>query len=293
MKTSRLILLLCTAMGLLTAFTHVQIYPAGSNAVTAGDIVDRIKENVTCDWLTETVDTYKSGSDATPVTGIATTFLATQEVLEKAAAQGLNMIITHEPTFYNHRDDTEFFADDPVYLAKQKIIDDNNLVIFRFHDHWHRTQPDGIYQGMLSRLGWEDYQKDGPYVYALSEQTLGDLAASLQDKFSVNNVRVVGDPDARISKVGLSVGAPGSQAQIRMLRRDDVSVLMTGETPEWETVEYVRDAQTQGKEKYLILMGHAISEEAGMEYCATWLKEFVDEVPVKFIEAGNPLWTPN
>ena len=70
-------------------------------------------------------------------------------------------------------------------------------------------------------------------------------------------------------------------------------MLITGETPEWETVEYVRDAQAQGKMKYLILMGHAHSEEAGMEYCAEWLQTFIKEVPVQFVPAGNPLWTPN
>ncbi|MDN5211513.1 hypothetical protein QQ020_05610 [Fulvivirgaceae bacterium BMA12] len=45
--------------------------------------------------------------------------------------------------------------------------------------------------------------------------------------------------------------------------------------------------------KGLIIMGHADSEEAGMEYCARWLKGFIKEVPVTFIPAGNPLWSPN
>jgi len=39
-------------------------------------------------------------------------------------------------------------------------------------------------------------------------------------------------------------------------------------------------------------MGHADSEEAGMEYCAEWLDQFITEVPVIFVPAGNPLWSP-
>ncbi len=88
----------------------------------------------------------------------------------------------------------------------------------------------------------------------------------------------------QISQIGLALGAPGYQSQIKLLRNRDVQLLITGETHEWETVEWVRDAVTQGKHKGLILMGHANSEEAGMKYCADWLSGFVTEVPVKFIQ---------
>ncbi len=77
-----------------------------------------------------------------------------------------------------------------------------------------------------------------------------------------------------------------------MLRRDDVEVLLAGESLEWETVEYVRDAIAAGKPKALILLGHVNSEEAGMEYCARWLKAFVPETPVEFIPARDPFWSP-
>jgi putative NIF3 family GTP cyclohydrolase 1 type 2 len=96
----------------------------------------------------------------------------------------------------------------------------------------------------------------------------------------------------KLSMVGMVLGAGGSAAQIRMLQRDDVEVLLAGETHEWETVEYVRDAVTAGKAKALILLGHANSEEAGMENCADWLKGFITEVPVQFIPAGDPFWSP-
>ena len=39
--------------------------------------------------------------------------------------------------------------------------------------------------------------------------------------------------------------------------------------------------------KALILLNHAVSEEAGMKWCADWLKGFVTEVPIKFIPAGE------
>lgn len=259
----------------------------------AKQVIDRIKEKVTCEWAEETVDTYKSGSDESPVTGIATTFLATYDVLKRAHAAGLNMIITHEPTYYNHLDETTFFEQDPVFQKKRDFIRENNMIVFRFHDHWHRTQPDGILLGMTERLGWKDYEvRPNDLVFKLPTQSLQSLADYLRERFQATSIRVVGPRDMQISKVGFSMGSPGSQAQIRILRMEEVEVLVGGETLEWETVEYVRDAQAQGRKKALILIGHANSEEAGMEYCAAWLKEFVSEVPVQFIPAGDPFWTP-
>jgi len=65
-------------------------------------------------------------------------------------------------------------------------------------------------------------------------------------------------------------------------------LLIIGEAPEWETIEYMRDASQLGQPKALIILGHAISEEAGMEYCARWMKSFIKDLPIHFIEAGDP-----
>jgi hypothetical protein len=66
--------------------------PAGEERrvlYTAGQIVDRIKKHVTCDWQKETVDTYKAGNPNTPVTGLACTFMATFDVLKRASKTGV------------------------------------------------------------------------------------------------------------------------------------------------------------------------------------------------------------
>ena len=108
-------------------------------SLSASEVVDRMKANLTCSWADKTVDTFKSGGPETQVTWIACTFMATVEVLEKAAAQGCNMVITHEPTYYNHLDQTDQLQGDPVYEAKLALIEEKNMVVFRFHDHWHRS----------------------------------------------------------------------------------------------------------------------------------------------------------
>lgn len=261
---------------------------------TADDVIDKIKSNLTCNWSEETVDTYKGGSGDMKVTGIATTFLANIDVLKRAKEKGLNLIITHEPTFYDHRDNIDRYGDDPIVKAKQQYIKDNNLIVWRFHDHWHRTSPDGIYKGMTAKLQFDQYSREGSQLYYdLPKMTLKDLGLMLEKRFSQSTIRIVGDLDMEVSQVALVLGAAGSNRQINSLQRDDVEVVVVGEVPEWETVEYIRDATSLGHKKALIMLGHANSEEAGMEYCAEWLKTFIKDLPVEFIPAGDPFWSPN
>ena len=257
--------------------------------MAAAEVVDRMKANLTCSWADKTVDTYKSGGPESQVTGIACTFMATVDVLERAAAQGCNMVITHEPTYYNHLDQTEQFLGDPVYEAKLALIEKNNMVVFRFHDHWHRTNPDGIYVGMIEKLQWKPFLLEGSRnIFDLQGQTLQEITDHLTKVFPDAIIRVIGDPDLQVQKAAFSAGAPGSQSHIRHLRREDINLVVIGEAPEWESLSYVRDASQAGFPKAMIILGHTVSEEAGMEYCARWMADFIDEIPVKFIESGDP-----
>jgi hypothetical protein len=87
-------------------------------------------------------------------------------------------------------------------------------------------------------------------------------------------------------------GAAGAERQIAALEQDGVDALMVGESREWETVEYARDALAQHRAKGLIVLGHVPSEESGMARCAGWLKAFVPEVPIDYMPAGEPFWHP-
>ena len=73
-------------------------------AVTAQEIVDRIKKSIGVDWSSDDVDTFKTGDPSTVVTGVVTTSMATLEVLQKAVQAGANFVITAAPTFYSRAD---------------------------------------------------------------------------------------------------------------------------------------------------------------------------------------------
>jgi putative NIF3 family GTP cyclohydrolase 1 type 2 len=264
-------------------------------APTAREIVTLIRQHSGVPWDGPTVDTFKAGNPDTPVTGIATTMMATFDVLKRAAGEGANLVITHEPTFYTHEDKTTSLeaANDPVWREKEAFIREHHMVVWRFHDHWHMRRPDGISSGMARALGWERYERDDvPSLFLLPQTTVHALAKNIQDRIGSKALRVVGNPDLTVTKVALMPGAAGTQRHLQMLRRDDVEVLVIGEVPEWETIEYVNDAAAEGHHKALILMGHVPSEQAGMESCAEWLKTFISSVPVTFVPMTELFWLP-
>jgi len=277
MKTKLLFILLF----LVPLFTFSQ----QNQPKTPQDVVNLIKKNITCDWANETVDKFKAGDPQTPLKGIAICMFADMATLKEAVKQNCNFIITHEPIFYNHLDETDSFSDDPVFQEKIKFIKDNKLVIFRFHDHIHRTEPDGISVGMIRKMGLEKYAVNGSQTFfKITETTVAKYSKELKKTFGMDNIRVIGNPEMKFSKIAFMAGAPGGQSQIEMLRNPDVEVIIGGEASEWETYLYANDASEQGKNKAVIFLGHIKSEEAGMENCAEWIKGFVAGVPIIFIQ---------
>ena len=262
--------------------------------MTAGEVVDRIKKNLGGPWRETTYrDTYKFGGPDTEVKGIATTVFVTLEALQKASAAGLNMIVPHEDTFWNDRDDITSVREDPLYKTKVDFMTKNNIVIFRMHDHMHSQRPDFTYVGSARELGLDSRYETAPnsHRFVIPETTLGTLAAELKKRSGVRALRVVGNPNTKVSRIQLGVGYATPA-----VNNGDIDVVVSGEQQEtdgtFDSPEYVLDAATLGIPKGWIMLGHAISEEAGMLEMAQWIKGFVPEVPVQLVKAGEPFWVP-
>ena len=289
-------------LGAAASIASAGLAQSRESVITAETIIKRIQDHVGVAWRAQTVDTFKAGRPETRVTGITTTVMATADVLKKSAAAGRNLIITHEPIFWNHLDETKAFQDDPIYVAKQNLIKANDLVVWRFHDHWHLRQPDGILTGIVNLLGWSVYQKVDPSAgemiyqgrerFVIPETSLNALALAMQSKLKSRVTRVIGNPQARVTNVAVEPGYSDLKPAMKTLERKDVQVLVVGEPREWEGVEYVKDAVALGEDKGMIILGHVTSEDPGMEECARWLRAFVTEVPIEWVPAGEPFWTP-
>ena len=260
----------------------------------AAEVIDRIKKQLAIPWRDTTYrDTYKSGGPDTDVTGIATTVFVTLDVIQRAGAAGLNMIVPHEDTFWNDRDDTSIVGGDPLYSRKVDLLKKHNIVIFRMHDHMHAQRPDFTYVGSARAIGLDTKYETAPgsHVFVIPETTLGALVADVQRRSGAKALRVVGNPNAKVSRIRLGVGYATPA-----VNEAYIDVVISGEQQEtdgaWDSPEYVLDAAALGIAKGWIMLGHAVSEEAGMLEMADWIRGFVPEVPVQLVKAGEPLWAP-
>lgn len=262
--------------------------------LTAGDILNRIKSNLGAPWRDATYrDTYKFGGPETEVTGIATTAFCSFDVVRRAADAGLNMIVPHEVTYWNDRDDITIVEGDPVFQAKVDFMQKHSMVVFRMHDHMHVQRPDFTYVGSARALGLDSEYETAPgsHRFIVPETTLGELAAGFQRRLGANALRVVGDPKARLSRIQLGVGYATPP-----VNNPDVDVVVSGEGPEsdgtFDSPAYVLDAVALGMPKGWIMLGHTVSEEQGMLEMAAWMKSFIPEIPVELVPSGEPFWAP-
>lgn len=250
----------------------------------------------------KTCDHLMIGDENMEITGIVTTFMATVDVINETIKRGANMIITHEPTWFTGIDKEDWLIDDPVYLEKKKILEDNKIAVWRFHDHMHAGTEDGIYRGFDEEFGWDKYREipdeSSSYshfgaTYVIPKTTLFELARFFKDKLDMDVIQLVGNPDMPVERVGVLVGGGSlglgveNMPMIYMKERN-IDVCVCGDITEWTLSAYVRDASQLGINKGMIVLGHERSEECGMKHLPSWLKSITGDLPVSFIDAKEP-----
>src|SRR5579862_4023311 len=109
----------------------------GAEPLTADAVAKRIQTELGGEWPENGADGFKAGDPTLAVKGIATTALATLDVLKQASKANANLVLTYEPTFYGRADGNTpaapapgrgrvgFGSDDPVAKAKREFIEKN------------------------------------------------------------------------------------------------------------------------------------------------------------------------
>ena len=282
------------------------LYPIPGRAAvtTAQEIVDRIRKSLGVEWQADTVDTFKAGDPSTAVTGIVTTSLATIDVMRRAVKAGANMIITSGPAFYSRADRPTPPAGrgrgaalppspDRVFAAKNEFIRANNLVVWRFSDHWRLRAPNPFIEGLIDALGWTKYRAgdDSQAAVTVPAVTLTRLVEDVNRKLNARGgMRIIGHQQLRVRRIGFLPGSVPIQTTLRLL--PGVDAVIAGEIREWESSEYARDTVTEGLPRALILLGRTLSEEHGMKLCAQWLQTLAPDLRCRWMPVGDPYWRP-
>lgn len=242
-----------------------------------------------------TCDGVIVGDASRECTGIAVTCSPSVPVIREAAKRNCNLLICHEPTFYDGMDETGWLRDDTVFRGKAALLEETGMTVYRNHDHLHSDVPDGIFGGVTKALGWEPYRvenADFPAGYfQLPTTTVGEIAKRCCAAAHIDGLRMVGDPAMEVERAAFLFhfsGGPMDRTLLQLVEKWDVQVILTGETVDWTVVAYVQDALALGKKRALVTPGHYSWEEPGMEVYAAWLREALqNRVPVAFIPSGH------
>lgn len=274
----------------------------GAEPLTAEAVAKRIQAELGGDWPETGADSFKAGDPSISVKGIATTAMATLDVLKQAAKANANLVLTNEPTFYGRSDGRApagpaggrgpmgLNPDDLVVKAKREFIQKSGLVVFRLRDHWQERKENEMLTGLAGALGWSTRRvKSDDSLFDIPTATAEETVAQIRTKLNLRGgLRAVGDRKATVRRVLLY---PGSMTPAIMWQRyTEVDMFVVGEVREWENTHYAADIFTAGQKRALVTVGRVASEEPGMRACADWLKKVVKEVPATWIGAGDPYW---
>lgn len=275
----------------LSGFSNIKASasPVSQNGLTVQQLIDIILKEIP-GTVPNTVDTIKIGDPNQPVTGVVTSMFPTIEVIRKTIEQKANFLIVHEPSFYNHQDDTAWLEKDEVFQYKKALLSKNHIAVWRFHDYIHRHSPDGVLEGVVQKLGWKKFQgTNKPAFFDLgSPRTLRQIVGDVKKGLAIGNLRLVGSLDDTCQKVLLLPGAWGGGRQITQTMEMKPDLIMCGEVAEWETSEYIRDARAMGLKRSLVVLGHAQSEEPGLAWLVDWLKDKAPMIKATHIPSQTP-----
>lgn len=257
------------------------------------EIMEMLFEMDTTANYTHSADTFKSGDPEKQVKKVGVAMFPSYKLIKEAAEWGADLLVVHEPVYYNHYDVTDKLLDNPVYIAKNKLITESGMAICRLHDHMHHAHLDVIALGEMEALGLAYRHTANPY-YAVNrfelenEITAGELLERIKTVLGVKFARLVGDPENKVKNISALFGTPGHI--VDELNVDGVDMALVGESDEWSTCEYVRDMSDTGMNKSMIIMGHCGSERAGMVWVEKMLREKLagEDIDIKYFECGEP-----
>ena len=265
------------------------------------EIIERIKlshgeqEKSSCDVV-------KYGNAEQECTGVLVTCCATVEVIRQAIQKNMNLIVVHEPLFWNHEDETGWAEGNRIFEEKKALLDQGNIVVWRDHDYIHggppmeegRSLPDDIFCGIARELGWQRCMvntKLKPLVFRIPPTDGEALGQMLKETLGLNGIRVIGDKTAEISTVFICEHLRGGEQDLRQIRRiekEGAQAIIPLEIVDWTLCAYIRDCCQLGEKKVVYNIGHFNFEELGMKHLARNIPELIGcAVPVEYMNSGD------
>jgi len=233
-------------------------------------------------------DGLKWGDLDAPVRGVATTWMASMDVLRRAAERDLNLVIAHEPTFWYHgtpanRELAQCARDGVDISFKSDLLDEHGMAVLRAHNNWDPYPEYGIEACLREVLGLgEPRERVGDFfgLFEIEPTRLVDLARDYGGRLGLPCVRFSGAPEHLVRRFGLAYGASSGTQRYWQFHRAGADAVVCGEAGEWPAI---RPALDMGLG--VVELGHQATEEMGMGGLARLLREHFPDVPIEHVPA--------
>lgn len=229
------------------------------------------------------------------VTGIVCTLDLTNAAIDKAIANGANLIITHHPVIYGKID--HICMSDPMILGEKLVrCIRQGISVISMHLNLDVVKggiDDSLMQGILLASGETEGAgmnpiaiqhpvEDGGYgkVYAVKPITLGALADNMKKVFTTDRIVVYGDTNTQVSRVASFCGAGADERAILYAKQMGAQVMISSDFKH-HLLQLLSELGIS-----VIVLTHYASEQYGFEKYYKKIREQVD-VPCVYHTEDN------
>jgi len=237
------------------------------------------------------VDGFRAGDGDVEVTGVVVAARASTAVLHRAVALGANIVISRT-AFLSDSQDRPVSKPEPALAEKIAYINKNGLAVLRLQDPRTGSAGRAITTAFADAINLQrplaDLSLADGLVYTAPPASIIDIVRRIKAALPTQTVRLVGDPQMRVTGIALATETNRPNALAPLISRPDVNLLISGEVHETETTAYVMDAIALGQPKAMLLVGSIAMEEPAARALATWLKT-ITRTPVTYVPSDEGL----
>lgn len=227
------------------------------------------------------------GSAENEVTNIVVCWSPTLNVIKEAIKVNANLIVAHEWLIYEYLGNKWITKELPknekrTNIERVKLLTTHNISVLKYHSNWDFA-PGGVADSLGEYLGFKNliYSFGLARVYEEPQMKLSQLAELVRNKLEIPCLRVIGDPERKVSYIGT---APGGLGQIFTYADEFANtrtdVIIFGEALAYSEIY----ASEMGYS--CIITSHEASEMPGMKKLASLLKRRFPHIEVTFVRSS-------
>lgn len=246
-------------------------------------------------WIDEktTVDTVKIGDPSRPVHKAGVCWYPALATVRAARDAGCDLLIVHEPTFWEHAAPEQQWRDKEPGTTKRRLLEEAGMVILRAHDTWDNWPELGIRDSWARGLGFTQRLHEGSHrhyhgLYAIEPRTLREFARYVAERIrplGEDSVQVMGDPDRIVSRPSLGVGCILPDAEMVELGSDVLLMCFDGASY-WAHRERLYEMGAA-----IVTVEHGTTEMWGLESLCKHLAEVFPDIQFEYFAEHPRTWT--